>query len=174
MWMIFTKEWVKAALIRAAKTFAQAAVGMIPAAAMLSGVDWLTVIGTAALAAVISVFTSFAGLPEVDGAIYGFWKAAGFRALKTVFQTAISMIPAAISIIEVQWLTVASTSLLAGLVSFLMSVANISVPEKSVCAEDSGKVVTVKAYEHYDENGDPISEEKCNRNGGQGEGGDGE
>ena len=56
MWMIFTKEWVKAALIRAAKTFAQAAVGMIPAAAMLSGVDWLTVIGTAALAAVISVF----------------------------------------------------------------------------------------------------------------------
>lgn len=160
MWNIFSKEWVKAALIRAAKTFAQAAVGLIPAAAMLSGVDWLTVIGTAALAAVLSVFTSIAGLPEVDGEVYGFWKAAGFRALKTVFQTAISMIPAAISIIEVQWLTVASTSLLAGLVSFLMSVANIYVPEKGVSAEDRGKVVTVKAYEHYDENGDPISDEK--------------
>lgn len=160
MWMMFTKEWVKAALIRAAKTFAQAAIGLIPVAAMLSGVDWLTVIGTAALAAVLSIFTSLAGLPEVDGEVYGFWKAAGFRALKTVFQTAISMIPAAISIIEVQWLTVASTSLLAGLVSFLMSVANISVPEKGVCNEDKGKVVTVKAYEHYDENGDPISEEK--------------
>lgn len=160
MWMMFTKEWFKAALIRAAKTFAQAAVGMIPAAAMLSGVDWMTVIGTSALAAVLSVFTSLVGLPEVDGAVYGFWKAAGFRALKTVFQTAISMIPAAISIIDVQWLTVASTSLLAGLVSFLMSVANISVPEKGVCAEDNGKVVTVKAYEHYDENGDPISDEK--------------
>lgn len=160
MWMMFTKEWFKAALIRAAKTFAQAAVGMIPAAAMLSGVDWMTVIGTSALAAVLSVFTSLVGLPEVDGAVYGFWKAAGFRALKTVFQTAISMIPAAISIIDVQWLTVASTSLLAGLVSFLMSVANISVPEKGVCAEDKGKVVTVKAYEHYDENGDPISDEK--------------
>ena len=130
MWMIFTKEWVKAALIRAAKTFAQAAIGLIPAAAMLSGVDWLTVIGTAALAAVVSIFTSVAGLPEVNGEVYGFWKAAGYRALKTVFQTAISMIPAAISIVEVQWLTVASTSLLAGLVSFLMSVANISVPEK--------------------------------------------
>lgn len=168
MRMIFTKEWVKAALIRAAKTFAQAAVGMIPAAAMLSGVDWLTVIGTATLAAVISVFTSFAGLPEVDGAVYGFWKSAGFRALKTVFQTAISMIPAAISIIEVQWLTVASTSLLAGLVSFLMSVANISVPEKAVCAED--KVATVNAYEHYDENGDQIRDEKRNHNGEQGEG----
>lgn len=161
MWNIFSNEWVKAALIRAAKTFAQAAVGLIPAAAMLSGVDWMTVIGTAALAAVLSIFTSIAGLPEVDGEVYGFWKAAGFRALKTVFQMAISMIPAAISIIEVQWLTVASTALLAGLVSFLMSVANISVPEKGVCNEDKGKVVTVKAYEHYDENGDPISDEKC-------------
>lgn len=160
MWNIFSNEWVKAALIRAAKTFAQAAVGLIPAAAMLSGVDWLTVIGTAALAAVLSIFTSIAGLPEVDGEVYGFWKAAGFRALKTVFQTAISMIPAAISIIEVQWLTVASTALLAGLVSFLMSVANIYVPEKGVSAEDKGKAVTVKAYEHYDENGAPISDEK--------------
>lgn len=174
MWMMFTKEWVKAALIRAAKTFAQAAIGLIPAAAMLSGVDWMTVIGTAALAAVLSVFTSFAGLPEVDGAVYGFWKAAGFRALKTVFQTAISMIPAAINIVDVQWLTVASTSILAGLVSFLMSVANISVPEKGVCSEDKGKAATVKAYEHYDENGDPISEEKRYPSGGQGKGDDSE
>ena len=156
MWYAFTKEWVKAALVRAAKTFAQAAVGLIPAAVTISAVDWKAVIGTAALAAVLSVFTSFAGLPEVDGEVYGFWKAAGVRALKTVFQTALSMIPAAISIVEVQWLTVASTSLLAGLVSFLMSVANISVPEKSVCAEDQDKTVTVKAYDDYDEDGSPI------------------
>lgn len=157
MWNVFTKEWVKAALIRAAKTFAQAAIGLIPAAAMLSGVDWLTVIGTAALAAVVSIFTSVAGLPEVNGETYGFWKAAGYRALKTVFQTAISMIPAAISIVEVQWLTVASTSLLAGLVSFLMSVANISVPEKGNPGEDESKCkITVKAYEDYDEDGSPI------------------
>lgn len=155
MWMTFTKEWVKAALIRAVKTFAQAAVGLIPAAAMLSSVDWLTVLGTAALAAVLSIFTSFAGLPEVDGEIYGFWKAAGFRALKTIFQTALSMIPAAINIVEVQWLTVASTSLLAGLVSFLMSVANIYVPEKGESGEEKAKII-IKAYEDYDEDGSPI------------------
>lgn len=58
----------KAALIRAIKTTAQAAVAMLPAAASITAVDWKTVIGTAALAGVCSILTSLAtGLPEVDG-----------------------------------------------------------------------------------------------------------
>lgn len=60
-----TKKWLKAAVIRAIKTFAQTAVALIPAAAMITAVDWKTVLGTAALAAVASMLTSVAGLPEV-------------------------------------------------------------------------------------------------------------
>lgn len=61
-----TKKWLKAAAIRAVKTFAQTAVALIPAAAMITAVDWKTVMGTAALAAVASMLTSVAGLPEVE------------------------------------------------------------------------------------------------------------
>lgn len=57
--------WLKAAAVRAVKTVAQTAVAMIPAAAMIQQVDWVAVMGTAALAGVCSVLTSLAGLPEV-------------------------------------------------------------------------------------------------------------
>ena len=63
-----SKIWFKAAGIRALKTVAQTAVGVIGAAAVLSEVDWLVVISGAALAGVVSLLTSIAGLPEVkDG-----------------------------------------------------------------------------------------------------------
>lgn len=60
-----TKLWWKAAGIRAAKTLAQTAVAMIPAAVTIGAVDWMTVLGTAMLSAVVSLLTSIAGLPEV-------------------------------------------------------------------------------------------------------------
>ena len=64
----YAKKWLKAAGVRAIKTVAQTAVAMIPAAAMIQDVNWLAVIGTAALAGVVSILTSVAGLPEVkDG-----------------------------------------------------------------------------------------------------------
>ena len=59
-------RWMKAAGVRAIKTMCQTAVAMIPAAAMIQQVDWVTVVGTAALAGVCSVLTSVAGLPEVE------------------------------------------------------------------------------------------------------------
>lgn len=61
-----TRKWLKAAGVRAAKTMAQTAVAMLPAAATIAAVDWVTVAGTAALAGVVSVLTSLAGLPEVN------------------------------------------------------------------------------------------------------------
>ena len=61
-----TKRWIKAAGMRAAKTMAQTAVAMLPAAATITAVDWKTVVGTAALAGVASILTSLAGLPELD------------------------------------------------------------------------------------------------------------
>lgn len=60
-----TRNWWKAAGIRAVKTVAQAAVAAIGTTAMLSEVDWLVVASTALLAGVLSLLTSIAGLPEV-------------------------------------------------------------------------------------------------------------
>jgi len=61
-----SKKWWKAAGIRALKTVCQTAVAMIPAAATLMQVDWITVAGTAVLAGICSMLTSLAGLPEVE------------------------------------------------------------------------------------------------------------
>lgn len=63
------KQWIKAAFIRAAKTAAQAAVGVIGATAALNEVSWSVVASTAILAAIVSVLTSLAGLPEVDDGV---------------------------------------------------------------------------------------------------------
>lgn len=53
------------------------------------------------------------------------WKAAGIRAVKTVCQTAVAMIPVGVMVSEVNWVTVAGTSVLAGVVSMLTSVAGL-------------------------------------------------
>lgn len=64
-----SKEFWKAAGIRALKTTCQTAVAMIPAAVMITDVDWVAVLGTSALAGVCSLLTSVAnGLPEVADA----------------------------------------------------------------------------------------------------------
>ena len=59
------KTWLKAAGIRALKTLAQTAVATIGTCAVLSEVDWIMVASASALAAVLSLLTSVAGLPEV-------------------------------------------------------------------------------------------------------------
>ena len=59
-----TKKWMKAAGVRAVKTAAQTAVALIPAAVSINAVDWTMVIGTAALAGVVSLLTSVARLPS--------------------------------------------------------------------------------------------------------------
>ena len=58
--------WMKAAGLRALKTFCQTAVAMLPASAMITEVGWGTVFGTAALAAIASLLTSLAGIPEEE------------------------------------------------------------------------------------------------------------
>ena len=63
---MFSKEWAKAAGIRAIKTFAQAAVAMLTAGQALLDINWIHVFSVSAVAAIISLFTSVAGLPEVD------------------------------------------------------------------------------------------------------------
>ena len=60
-----TQKWFKAAGIRAIKTAAQTAIGTIGAAAVIGAVDWKMVASASALAALLSVLTSVAGIPEV-------------------------------------------------------------------------------------------------------------
>ena len=64
--MLTNKNWWKAAGIRAIRTFAQTAVASIPIAVSISEVQWLHVLGTAALAGIVSILTSLSGLPEVE------------------------------------------------------------------------------------------------------------
>lgn len=61
------KKWLKAAGIRAIKTIAQTAVASIGTGAVLAEVNWVAVASASILAGILSLLTSIAGLPEVEG-----------------------------------------------------------------------------------------------------------
>ena len=61
-----SKEWWQKAGIRAIKTFCQTAIASIGVTALMEEVNWLAVLSASALAAILSLLTSLAGLPEVD------------------------------------------------------------------------------------------------------------
>lgn len=61
-----TKNWIKAAGIRAIRTLAQSALAAIGTAAAMQDVNWLAVASVAGLSAIISLLMSIKGLPEVS------------------------------------------------------------------------------------------------------------
>ena len=61
-----SKKWFKAAGIRAIKTVEQTAVALLGVGTVLSDIDWIQVVSAAALAGILSLLTSLAGLPEVE------------------------------------------------------------------------------------------------------------
>ena len=60
------KQWLNAAGIRAIKTMAQTAVSMLTVGQAVLDVNWVNVLSVSAVAGVISMLTSIAGLPEVE------------------------------------------------------------------------------------------------------------
>ena len=62
----YWKKWIHAAGIRAIKTVAQTAVATVGTAAVIGEVNWIMVASASALAGILSLLTSVAGLPEVE------------------------------------------------------------------------------------------------------------
>ena len=62
-----TREWAKAAGVRAIKTMAQTAVATIGTAAVMGEVNWAMVASASVLSGVLSILTSVSGIPEVTG-----------------------------------------------------------------------------------------------------------
>ena len=60
------KTWIKAAGIRAIKTMAQTAVGMMTLGMSAIDIDWLNILSVSVVAGVVSILTSLDGLPEVE------------------------------------------------------------------------------------------------------------
>ena len=61
-----SKEWWKAAGIRAVKTVCQTAIATIGTSTVLEEVNWLMIGSASLLAGILSLLTSVAGLPEVE------------------------------------------------------------------------------------------------------------
>ena len=63
---VFTKKWFYAAFVRSLKTVAQTAVATIGTSVVIGDVNWVMVASASALAGILSLLTSVAGLPEVE------------------------------------------------------------------------------------------------------------
>ena len=61
----YAKKWLKASGIRALKTVAQTAAATVGTSAYLGEVNWIAVVSASALAGILSLLTSAAGLPEL-------------------------------------------------------------------------------------------------------------
>ena len=65
------KKWLKASAVRAGKTFCQTAVSMLTVGQAVIEINWINVLSVSLVAALISILTSIAGLPEVKGSSEG-------------------------------------------------------------------------------------------------------
>lgn len=65
--MLTSKEFWKAAGVRSVRTFAQTALSMITIGQAFIDVNWINVLSVSGVACLLSILTSLAGLPEVDG-----------------------------------------------------------------------------------------------------------
>ena len=112
------RSWWGAALLRGLYTAIAVALPYLGAATLVE-VPWLTVASTAALAFIVSLVTSLAGLPEVEGVDLPWWLAAIERVVKTFAQALVSGFGGAVLLTDVDWLFVLQAAALAAVVSLL-------------------------------------------------------
>ena len=123
---MFSKKWVKAAGIRAIKTFAQTLAGYLSVGMALFEIDWHFAFSVSAVSAILSLLMSVAGLPEVDGTDSKKWiKAAGIRALKTFAQTLAGYLSVGMALFEIDWHFAFSVSAVSAILSLLMSLTGL-------------------------------------------------
>ena len=60
------KKWIRAAGVRALKTFAQTTASLVTVGAVMADINWVVALSTGAVAAIYSLLMSIAGLPELD------------------------------------------------------------------------------------------------------------
>lgn len=118
-------EFLRAAGIRAFRTFLQTLVTALLAVSALDKLDLLTVLFAALFAAVVSVITSLVSLPELErgwGGPAGLAVSSLWRAVRTAAQSALGVIGAAAAFSEVDWRAVLMVSGLSAATSFLTGV----------------------------------------------------
>lgn len=117
--------FIRAALIRAFRTFLQTLIAVLATVAALDELNLSTAVLGAVLAAVVSVLTSLVSLPEIGlglGGSLGLVVAALVRAVRTAAQSALGVIGAALTFSEVDWRAVGMVAGLAAAASFLTGV----------------------------------------------------
>lgn len=122
-----SKEWWKAASIRAIRSALVISIAYVPAS-LSAEVPYVTIALAAALGLIVSYLTSLTGLPEVAGVNEPWWKAVVERVVKSVAQGAIVGVGAAVLITDVDWSSVGTMALTAGFGSLLLAVLS-SLPE---------------------------------------------
>lgn len=122
-----SKEWWKAASIRAVRSALVISIAYVPAS-LSAEVPYITIALAAALGLIVSYLTSLIGLPEVTGVNEPWWKVVVERVVKSVAQGAIVGVGAAVLITDVDWSQVGTMALTAGFGSLLLAVI-ASLPE---------------------------------------------
>lgn len=116
------RKWAQAALTRAARQMAQVAIAMLPAAAMVTEVDWIAVAYTALCAGIASILMSVVHLPEAVGQSNNFASATFWRAVRTMAATAAGLIPAGVMITDIDWRHLAGVVAFAGILCVLTAI----------------------------------------------------
>ena len=124
---LMTKEWWKAASIRAVRSALVISIAYVPAS-LSAEVPYITIALAAGLGLIVSFLTSLTGLPEVSGVNEPWWKAVIERVVKSIAQGAIVGVGAAVLITDVDWSSVGTMALTAGFGSLLLAVLS-SLPE---------------------------------------------
>ena len=111
-------RWWRDASLRALHTTIAVAVPYL-GATLIADVPWLTIILAGGLAAILSLATSLAGLPEVEGVDLPWWLAAVERVVKTFAQSLAAGLVGPVLITDVDWGVVLQAAALSALLSLL-------------------------------------------------------